>query len=100
MRDRCAEQSRRRQDPGVCRDDNRGNPKIVGQSAAVHRAAAAKRQQRVAARIDTAADRYQPDRFRHLRVQHAMDAKRGLFDRHAQRTGDDALDRFMREVWT
>ena len=71
----------------------RSTPQLVGERAGMQRTAPAQRQKGELARIVALPDRYEADTFRHLRVDDAVDAERGLLDGEVQRAGDHALDR-------
>ena len=98
MFDRGKEQACRRQHAGMRRHGNASDAQFARQRGRVERPATAQRQERVATGIDAAADRDEPDRFRHLGVEDAMDAERRMFEAETKRTRDRRLDRPAREV--
>src|SRR6516165_11083595 len=71
---------------------------LFGKRASMQWAPAAKRQQREPTRIVALPDRHQADAFRHLRVDDAVDAERGLLDREIQRARNHAFDCFSAEL--
>ncbi len=75
MLDRGKEQAGRRQHARMRRHGNPSDAQFARQRRRVQRPAAAQRQERVTAGIDAAADRDEPDRFRHLGVENPMDAR-------------------------
>ena len=80
MLDRGKEQACRRQHAGMRRHGDASDAQFARQRGRMQRPAAAQRQERVTAGIDAAADRDEPDPFRHLGVEDAMDAERRMLD--------------------
>ena len=78
MLDRRGQQAGRRQHAGMARDQHAADAKFGASAVACIGPAPPSAHQREAARIEPAPDRDQPDAFDHLRIHHAMDAKRGL----------------------
>ena len=79
--------------PGCGGTAIRRMPSSRAERGRMQRAAAAQRQERVAAGIDAAADRDQPDRLRHLGIEDAMDAERRMVETETERTRDGRFDR-------
>ena len=97
--DRCGEQTRRRQHAGMARDQHVADAEFGGKRGRMDRPGATERHQRETTRIEAAADRDQPNALDHLRVHHAMDAERRVFDRQAERSRDALLDRGAGQRW-
>ncbi len=80
MLDRGKEQACRRQHAGMRRHGDASDAQFARQRGGMERPATAQRQERVAPGIDAAADRDEPDRFRHLGIEDAMDAERRMVE--------------------
>ena len=98
MLDGSKEQACRRQHAGMRRHGDASDAQFARQRGRMERSATAQRQERVTPGIDAAADRDEPDRFRHLGVEDAMDAERCMFETETERARDRRFDRLAREV--
>ena len=87
---RSDQQAERRQHARTLGNDHGRDADVRSQGTAVHGAGAAERDQREPARIVTAFHRGEADLIRHVGVDHAMNAERGLAHRHAQAIGKPA----------
>ncbi len=97
MLDRRSKQPRRRQNARMPRDQHVANAKLRRQRDGMDRPGTTERNQREMPRIAATTDRHEANALDHLRIHHAMDAKRRVFHRQTERSRDPLLDRRARQ---
>jgi hypothetical protein len=96
--DRRAQQAACGEYAGKARHDDALDAELGGERSGMQGSAAAQRHEGKAARVAATAYGYQPNALRHLRIEHAVDAERGVAHGKPQRARDFVLDGGGREL--